>query len=92
MPLQPVTGAGADRITAEGTDVAGVEPSAFRAVTRTRIALSTSTFLRTYVLSVAPPICEQLPPFSSQRRHEYVNVIGAVPVQVPLLVVRVWPS
>ena len=70
LPLQPVTGAGAVRITADGTDVAAVEPSAFRAVTRERIVLPTSTFFRTYVLSVAPPIWEQLPPFSSQRRHE----------------------
>ena len=54
--------------------------------------LPTSTFLRTYVRSVAPPIWEQLPPFSSQRRHEYEYVIGAVPVQVPLLVVSVLPS
>jgi hypothetical protein len=45
--LQPVTGAGAVRITADGTDVAAVEPSAFRAVTRERIVLPTSTFLRT---------------------------------------------
>src|SRR4029078_8967461 len=41
--------------------------------------------------SVAPPIWEQLPPFSSQRRHEYANVIGAVPVQLPLVVVSVLP-
>ena len=48
LPLQPVPGgAGAVRITADGTDVAVVEPSAFRAVTRERIVLPTSTFLRT---------------------------------------------
>ena len=70
LPLQPVAGAVAARIRADGTEVAAVEPSAFRAVTRERIVLPTSTFLSTYVLLVAPPICEQLPPSSSQRRHE----------------------
>ena len=48
LPLQPVgVGAAAVRITAVGTDVADVEPSAFRAVTRERIVLPTSTFFST---------------------------------------------
>jgi hypothetical protein len=46
LPLQPVgAGAAATRITAVGTDVADAEPSLFRAVTRERIVLPTSTFL-----------------------------------------------
>ena len=53
--------------------------------------LSTSTFFSTYVLSVAPPIFEQLPPSASQRRHWYMNVVGE-PLHVPLLVVSVLPS
>ena len=78
-------------MTAVGTDVDWAAPSAFRAVTRERIVLSTSTFFSTYVFSVAPPIVAQLPPSLSQRRHWYVNVVG-VPLHVPLLVVSVLPS
>ena len=92
LPLQPVAGAVATRMTAVGTEVAATEPSLLRAVTRERIVLPTSTFFSTYVLSLAPLIAEQLPPFSSQRRHEYAYVIGAVPVHVPLLVVSDLPS
>jgi hypothetical protein len=69
LPAQPLGAAGAARTTAVGTEVAWAEPSLFRAVTRERIVLPTSTRLSKYVLSVAPPIVEQLPPFSSQRRH-----------------------
>ena len=54
--------------------------------------LPTSTRLSTYVRWFAPLIAEQLPPLASQRRHEYEYVIGAVPPQVPLLVVSVLPS
>jgi hypothetical protein len=69
LPSQPLGGAGAAWTTAVGTDVAWFEPSAFLAVTRERIVLSTSGFFSTYVFSVAPPIFEQLPPSLSQRRH-----------------------
>src|SRR4051794_14024444 len=34
----------------------------------------------------------QLPPVPSQRLHWYLKVIGAVPVHVPSVVVRVCPS
>ena len=78
-------------MTAVGTDVDWVAPSAFRAVTRERIVSSTSTFFSTYVFSVAPPMVAQLPPSLSQRRHWYVNVVGVL-VHVPLLVVSVLPS
>ena len=90
-PSHPLGGAGAARTTAVGTVVKPVAPSAFRAVTRTRSVLSTSTFFSTYVFSVAPPMLAQLPPSLSQRRQSYVNEVG-VPVHVPLLAVRVWPS
>ena len=53
----------------EATNVAVVRPSAFCAVTRTRRVFPWSTCLRTYVLSPAPLISEQLPPSASQRRH-----------------------
>ena len=69
-PSHPLGGAVAARTTAVGTDVEGVEPSLFLAVTRTRIVLPTSTFFRTYVFWFVPPIAAQLPPSESQRRHE----------------------
>src|SRR5437870_3937974 len=62
-------GAGFAVTTAVGTDVACVEPSAFLAVTRERIVFPTSTPFSVYVLSVAPLMLEQLPPFESHRRH-----------------------
>src|SRR6187551_4068505 len=62
-----VGGAVAAWTTAVGTDVAAVRPSAFFAVTRSRIVLPWSTCFRTYVLSVAPLMFEQLPPSVSQR-------------------------
>ena len=91
MPEQPPAG-GAARTTALGTDVALAEPSLFVAVTRIRIVLPTSGRLSTYVLWFAPPIAEQLPPLASQRRQEYVYVIGSVPLHVPLPAVSVCPS
>src|SRR4051812_24337116 len=62
-------GASAAFITAVGTDVAVVLPSAFVAVTRNRIVFPTSTFFRTYPAapSLAPLMLAQLPPFSSHR-------------------------
>ena len=69
-PSHPLGGAVAAWTTAVGTEVAGVEPSLFVAVTRKRIVLPTSTLVRAYVFWLAPPIPEQLPPSASQRRHE----------------------
>jgi hypothetical protein len=67
---QPVAGgAGARLMTAVGTEVAVPVPSLFLAVTRTRNVFPASTFRSVYVLDVAPPTFEQLPPSSSQRRH-----------------------
>ena len=91
VAVAPARRGGAALTTAVGTDVDWVEPSAFRAVTRERIVLSMSSFFSTYVLSVAPPMFEQLPPLASQRRHWYTNEVGE-PLHVPLLVVSVLPS
>jgi hypothetical protein len=55
--------------TAVGPDVAVVEPSAFVAITRTRIVLPTSTPRSVYVRSVAPEISVQPLPFWLQRSH-----------------------
>jgi hypothetical protein len=71
-------------------------PSAFVAMTRERIRWPTSARLKTYVLLVSPAIVAQLipfgpPPVASQRSHRYWKVIGAVPVQLPFVVVSVCP-
>jgi hypothetical protein len=43
------------------------------------------------VFAVAPLIAAQLPPFSSQRDHWCVKVMGVVPVHVPFVAVSVSP-
>jgi hypothetical protein len=72
--------------------VAGVDPPEFAAVTTTRIVDPTSTDASWYVLVVAPVIDVQVAPLASHRRHWYVYVTGAVPVQVPVVAVSVCPS
>ncbi len=67
QPFAGPGGAGASRITAVGTVARVVRPSAFCAVTRTRIVLPLSTDFSVYVFSLAPLIIEQLPPSASQR-------------------------
>jgi hypothetical protein len=67
------------------------DPSLFDAVTRTRSRLPTSFEVRTYVWSVAPEISAQLLPWVSHRLHRKSNEIGAVPVQEPVVAVRVEP-
>ena len=37
------------------------------------------------------PTATQFAPFTSQRRHSYVKVNGAVPPHEPLVVDSVWP-
>jgi hypothetical protein len=76
-------------ITAVGVEVEDADPCAFRAVTWTRSVVPWSTDLSTYVLSFAPEIDEQLPPFASQRRHWYENVTGCAPAHVPGFAVSV---
>jgi len=82
--------------TAVAFEFALAVPSAFEAITRERIRRPTSARLRMYVLRVSPAIVAQLTPFApppvvSQRSQRYRNVNGAVPVQVPFVVVRVSP-
>ena len=58
------------RITAVGTEVAVLCPSALIAVTRKRSVLPTSAEVSVYLNPCAPLITAQLPPFSSQRSQE----------------------
>jgi hypothetical protein len=85
-------GAGGELTTAVGTEVADADPAELCAVTCTRSVFAASTDLRTYVLSVAPPMSAQLPPFWSQRLHWYANVIGWLPLHVPAFAVSVCPT
>ena len=68
---QPFDGGGvaAALTTAVGTDVAERVPSEFLALTVTRSVLPTSTAFSVYVLDVAPPMLEQLPPSVSHLLH-----------------------
>src|SRR3970040_1585379 len=68
-PLSSVT-------TEVASDRAEPEPSAFDAVTRTRIRAPTSAFASTCVVSVAVEIGVQLAPALSQRCHSNVKLIG----------------
>ena len=82
---------------AVGFDAAESEPSAFVAVTRTRMRMPTSAFAGRYVVPVAPPMPAQLepsaaPPSVGQRSHRYANDIGVVPDHVPWFAVSVRPS
>jgi hypothetical protein len=60
-------GAAALRITAVGTDVAFVEPSAFVARTLKRSVFPASADVSVYFVAFAPLMLAQLPPFLSQR-------------------------
>src|SRR5688500_432774 len=77
--------------TAVGTDVDVFEPSALDARTRTRSVSPTSADVTTRVFPFAPMIAEQLPPFTSQRSHAYVKLVGE-PDHVPGSAVKVSPS
>ena len=80
---QPVTtggGAGA-WTTAVAFDAAVADPSAFRAVTRTRSRRPTSAATSWYACTVAPPIAAQsvpcgFPPLAGHRTHWYENEVG----------------
>src|SRR5438552_11165849 len=78
--------------TAVGTDVAEPEPDEFFAVTTALSVLPWSTETSVYDWLVAPLMSAQLPPFESQRRHWYVNVIGVAPLQAPFEDVSVEPT
>ena len=64
-----VGGAVAFWITAVGTEVAVVWPSAFFAITRKRSVLPTSAEVSVYFVACAPLITAQLPPVLPQRSH-----------------------
>src|SRR5438552_18996323 len=55
--------------TADGSEVAVLEPASFDARTPTRSLVRTSADVSVYVLAVAPMMFEQLMPLASQRRH-----------------------
>jgi len=88
----PLEVGGAAATTPVGTDVDEFDPSLFFAVTWTRSVFPESTGFSVYVLSVAPLIDEQLPPFASQRRQSYVKLIGVAPLHLPGSAVKVSPT
>ena len=73
-------------------EVADAEPAAFAAVTVARSRRPTSAVCAVYDEPLAPEIGWQLFPAESHRSHWYVNVIGAVPLQLPLLVESDLPT
>jgi hypothetical protein len=75
---------------AVAAELAGVDPPALAAVTTERMVLPTSLAWSVYVLEVAPEILMQLPPPLLQSCHWYAYDVG-LPLQLPLLVLRVWP-
>jgi hypothetical protein len=77
----------AESTTVVCADVATPWPSALCPVTSTRIVEPTSV-----LVSAAPPSVAHEAPVASQRCHSRVNVIAAVPDQLPSVVLRVWPS
>src|SRR5437763_5679577 len=94
-PAGPVAGGGGlvAAFTVElGRETAELVPALFAARTSTRMRWPTSAATRTYVFAVAPEMSAQLLPPLPHRRHWYANVIGFVPPQSPLSVVRVEPS
>jgi hypothetical protein len=44
-----------------------------------------------YVEAVAPEMLTQLAPAELHRRHWYLNDIGVAPLQLPFVVVWLWP-
>src|SRR4051794_7872055 len=81
---------GAESTTAVCTEVATPVPSALCPVTSTRIVAPTSALVSMWVAAPASPA--QDAPAASQRRHRRVNVIGALPDQVPSVADRTCPS
>ena len=79
-----------------GLDVARAEPSTFFATTCDLMRKPASASRRTYVLSAAFVIRRQSDasgaPRPSQRNQRYEYEIGPVPVQVPRVVRKTWPT
>jgi hypothetical protein len=84
-------GAGAP-ILAVGTLVAELDPFESVAVTATRTVLPWSALLSWYVCAVAPEMSWQAPPFSSQMRHWYLNVLVPEPFHCPGSAESVLPA
>jgi hypothetical protein len=80
----------AESTTAVCADVATPRPSGLCPVTSTRIVEPTSALVRVCVAAPASDV-HAAPP-ASQRRQSRVKVIGVVPVQVPSVALRTWPS
>ncbi len=85
-------GGGGAVTTAVGFDVAEAFPAAFVAVTTTFSVLPTSADATTRDEAVAPAMFVQPVPAVVQRRQRKAYVIGAVPLHVPLVAVRVLPT
>src|SRR5512134_24996 len=83
-------------MVAVGFDATVWDPSAFEAVTRTRMRNPTSAARSVYCEPVAPDTMAQLPPSGwppsgPHRTHWRAYVIGSVPVQVPRVEESVRP-
>ena len=76
---------------AVAADVTTVEEPVFVAVASKRIVEPMSIAWRASVVPAAPAIAEQLAPAKSQRCHWRV-VLVRVPLHVPSVALRVWPS
>src|SRR6188472_3966945 len=79
---------GGPTTTAVGFEAATFEPSAFVAVTRTRMRKPTSALVRSYLEPVARCTNVQLlpsglPPSAPQRTQRNANESGALPVHEP---------
>jgi hypothetical protein len=77
--------------TSVGSDVAVPLPSAFVAVTSTRMVRETSAVASVYVSFVAPLMSPHAVPSVAQRLHWYANDVGLL-LHVPFLAVSVPPS
>ena len=64
-------------------------PAEFEPVTRTTSLSPTSPAVGLYVFVSAPAIGVQVP---VQRLHRYAKRIGAVPDQLPVVALKVWPA
>src|SRR2546430_6930087 len=78
-------------MTAVGTEFANVLPSLLTASTLNRSVLPASTEVSVYVLSWAPLMLAQLPPFALQRVQKKLKSVGLF-LQSPLWPVRIWPT
>jgi hypothetical protein len=92
----PIPGIGPDVVAAAtaavALEVAVALPAELEALTALRSVLPRSALVGAYDADVTPEITTHAPPAESQRRQEYANESGVVPVHDPALVVRVDPT